>query len=61
MIVTIPFASISMNFLSKYQKEVLKMKDERMGIISEMLTGIRIIKVRILFKLLIDCIQLHNI
>lgn len=45
MILSSPFSGIATKYLDKFQKEMLKIKDERMGVMNEVLGGIRIIKV----------------
>jgi ABC-type multidrug transport system fused ATPase/permease subunit len=47
MILSIPFNSVAFTFMSKFQEEQLGLKDERMGVLNEVLNGIRIIKVLI--------------
>ncbi len=45
MFLMVPMSAFSSKYLDGFQKKLLTMKDERMGVINEMLSGIRIIKV----------------
>ncbi len=47
MTLSIPVNSVAFTFMSKFQEEQLGLKDERMGVLNEVLNGIRIIKVLI--------------
>lgn len=44
MILTIPIQSIFMRLWFKYTKQILKHRDDRLKLITEILSGIRIIK-----------------
>ena len=46
MILSIPFGGYVAKYLDKYQNELLEKKDERMSVITEVLNGMRIVKVR---------------
>jgi hypothetical protein len=45
MVLMVPIGSIGSRYMGVYQGQLLKVKDERMNVINEVLTGIRIIKV----------------
>ena len=45
MCLTIPLGGVGTKYLDLYQKEMLDIKDERMAMINEILSGIRILKV----------------
>jgi ABC-type multidrug transport system fused ATPase/permease subunit len=48
MCLTVPLGGVGTKYLDIYQKEMLKIKDERMAMINEILAGIRILKVFLL-------------
>lgn len=61
MCLTLPLGGVGSKFLETYQQDQLKIKDERLAVITEILSGIRIIKVSLASHCLYNLSYLFDI